>query len=88
MGQRGPITRIASGCTPEEETAVSALHALLPAQFKVHFTPDFKEDKKTGKRYDFFNKPFGTLHWLHHGSGIGPDAVVRIRGAHIHPSGL
>ena len=56
VGQRGTITRIASGCTPEEERAVAALHERLPGQFKVHFTPDFKEDKKTGKRYDFFNK--------------------------------
>lgn len=57
---------------------VEALHRLLPAQFKVHFTPDFKEDKKTGKRYDFFNKPFGMLHWLEHAKGVGEDAVIAL----------
>ena len=79
VGQRGTLTRIASGCTPEEEQDVGALHRLLPAQFQVHFTPDFKEDKKSGKRYDFYNKPFGILHWLKHRSpAVGPEAVVAL----------
>jgi hypothetical protein len=138
VGQRGTITRIASGCTAQEEADVRDLHSRLPRQFRVHFTPDFKEDKKTGKRYasplsshvyalgggslngahfscrvrgsvgdgrqcqpiltkgllwlwrrwwgrllrliryDFFNKPFGLLHWLEHADGIGQDAVVAL----------
>jgi len=57
---------------------VEALHRRLPSQFKVHFTPDFKEDKKTGKRYDFFNKPFGMLHWLEHAKGVGENAVIAL----------
>lgn len=78
VGQKGTITRIASGCTEEEQRHVETLHSYLPSQFKVHFTPDFKEDKKTGKRYDFFNKPFGMLHWLEHAQGVGKDAVIAL----------
>eukprot|EP00614_Pseudopedinella_elastica_P019425 CAMPEP_0172653240 /NCGR_PEP_ID=MMETSP1068-20121228/243725_1 /TAXON_ID=35684 /ORGANISM="Pseudopedinella elastica, Strain CCMP716" /LENGTH=610 /DNA_ID=CAMNT_0013467669 /DNA_START=141 /DNA_END=1973 /DNA_ORIENTATION=- len=69
-GQRGPLTRIASGCTAEEKSALRALHAALGSpQFRAHFTPDYSADPKhPGKRYLFFNKPHGLLHWLTHGS--------------------
>lgn len=59
VGQPGPVTRIASGCSDEEKAALLKMHKHLSSQFRIHFTPDFSLDKKTGKRYLFFNKPHG-----------------------------
>jgi hypothetical protein len=63
-GQQGPITRIASGCDDAKKEALRALYGKLHPEYHVHFTPDFKLDKRTGKKYDFYNKPYGLLHWL------------------------
>ena len=63
VGQEGPITRIASGCSEEEQESLRKMHQDLSPQFRVHFTPDYSLDEKTGKRYLFFNKPRGLLHW-------------------------
>ena len=71
-GQRGPLTRIASGCSAEEQASLAAMHAELSPQFRVHFTPDFSRDKKTGKKYLFFNKPRGLQHWA--AAHAGKDA--------------
>jgi len=40
------------------------LYNKLFPQYNIHFTPNFKLDKKTGKEYDFYNKPYGLEHWL------------------------
>lgn len=64
VGQTGTITRIASGCSEEKKVELIALYKKLFPQYHVHFTPDFKKDSKTGKSYDFYNKPYGLMHWL------------------------
>ena len=59
VGQRGPITRIASGCPEDKQASLTALYkTMYPSrpEFSVHFTPDFKLDPKTQKKYDFYNK--------------------------------
>lgn len=45
---QGPITRIASGCTEEQEAWLRGTYAKLDQgrnQFRVHVTPDFSVDK-------------------------------------------
>ena len=43
--QKGPVTRIASGCDDEKKAYLSDLYAKLYPQYHVHFTPDFKKDE-------------------------------------------
>lgn len=84
--QEGRITRIASGCTEEKKAELTDLYKKLYPQYSVHFTPDFKTDGKTKKKYEFYNKPYGVQHWLTHAeppinSGtviniIDPDMVI------------
>eukprot|EP00586_Coscinodiscus_wailesii_P006753 CAMPEP_0172482230 /NCGR_PEP_ID=MMETSP1066-20121228/8493_1 /TAXON_ID=671091 /ORGANISM="Coscinodiscus wailesii, Strain CCMP2513" /LENGTH=513 /DNA_ID=CAMNT_0013245187 /DNA_START=17 /DNA_END=1558 /DNA_ORIENTATION=+ len=92
VGQPGRVTRIASGCNDDEIKQVQMWHdrhiSLLSPRFTIHFTPHFSSVKAedgsdTGKKYDFFNKPFGLKHWMEHGDGIrdgggtlDEDAVV------------
>ena len=65
-GQKGPVTRIASGCPDEKRARLDSLYeSLYPhGSFAAHYTPDFKKDEKTKKSYDFYNKPRGLKHWL------------------------
>lgn len=63
---QGPITRIASGCTEEQEEVLQGAYSKLDGgrgQFRVHVTPDFSIDAATGKKYVFYNKPGGLQHW-------------------------
>lgn len=62
--QRGQVTRIASGCDEDKQRELTDLYQQLFPKYHVHFTPDFKKDGKTNKKYDFYNKPFGLHHWL------------------------
>lgn len=64
VGQKGDITRIASGCDEGKKEKLSSLYLKLFPRYHVHFTADFKLDKKTKKKYDFYNKPYGVEHWL------------------------
>ena len=66
VGQKGDITRIASGCSDEKKVELTALYKKLFPMYHVHFTPNFKLDSKTNKEYDFYNKPYGVEHWLDH----------------------
>jgi hypothetical protein len=50
VGQKGRITRIASGCDDEKKRKLGALYKRLYPQFGVHHTPDFKKDAKTNKK--------------------------------------
>eukprot|EP00613_Pedinella_sp_CCMP2098_P077813 CAMPEP_0171934422 /NCGR_PEP_ID=MMETSP0993-20121228/32004_1 /TAXON_ID=483369 /ORGANISM="non described non described, Strain CCMP2098" /LENGTH=532 /DNA_ID=CAMNT_0012575125 /DNA_START=203 /DNA_END=1801 /DNA_ORIENTATION=+ len=87
VGQPGPVTRIASGCSEPDQIAVLRMHSKLDfsrnhpsrsssstsnkriaTSFHVHFTPDYSVDRASGKKYLFYNKPHGLLHWLEHGS--------------------
>lgn len=49
VGQKGPITRIASGCDAEKKKVLTDLYKKLYPQYHVHFTPDFKTDAKSKK---------------------------------------
>mmetsp|Transcript_32788 Transcript_32788/g.48109 ORF Transcript_32788/g.48109 Transcript_32788/m.48109 type:complete len:503 (+) Transcript_32788:77-1585(+) len=79
--QPGRVTRIASGCTDEEAADEKAWHeehvqGRMSSRFGLHLTPHFSKVKdengeETGKRYDFFNKPFGVRHWMENGEGMG-----------------
>ena len=71
-GQPGDVTRIASGCTPEEAEELKKLHKerieIMSDRFHLHLTPDYM-GVKPGFRYKFFNKPYGMRHWMEHGLG-------------------
>ena len=53
VGQRGPITRIASGCDEVKKAELLQLYSKLYPQYSVHFTPDYKHDTKTNKKCTF-----------------------------------
>ena len=76
VGQKGPITRIASGCDEAKKAELTQLYLKLYPQYHVHFTPDFKKDAKTGKSYDFYNKPWGLKDWLENASPAVSDDVI------------
>lgn len=69
--QSGTVTRIVSGCTPEQVAATKKLHeeqiTVLSKDFHVHFTPEFsgpENGKDFHKVSKYFNKPFGLLHYM------------------------
>lgn len=66
VGQDGHLTRIASGCSEKKKKLLTDLYKELWPNNFVHFTPDYKKDVKTKKKYDFYNKPYGVQHWLEH----------------------
>lgn len=77
--QKGVVSRIVSGCTPEQEQALKRFHseyiATLNPNFEVHFTPDFSRvtSNSTNSRknaYKYMNKPFGVRHWMENRLGI------------------
>lgn len=80
VGQRGPVTRIASGCdsyeAEDKKAMLIELYKQLYPGYGAHFTPDFKKDEKTKARYDFYNKPRGLKHWLDNANPAIPDGVV------------
>eukprot|EP00605_Chrysophyceae_sp_TOSAG23-4_P001931 GSChrysophyteH1.ASY1.ANO1.2134.1 assembled CDS len=71
IGQKAHITRVASGCDAKAQYELQHLYERLwPTTrtggwlYGVHFTPDFKRDAASGKKYEFYNKPYGMKHWL------------------------
>ena len=74
VGQRGTVTRIASGCSAQDAEALTSFHEQhiqsMNPSFFLHLTPDFSRSKeyiRFGKaRYKYMNKPYGLLHWLQH----------------------
>lgn len=78
VGQKGQVTRIASGCPEPKKEELKQLYQKLFPQYGVHFTPDFKKDAKTGESYDFYNKPYGVQHWLRHNPQVKPHTIVAI----------
>lgn len=62
--EQGPITRIASGCSDEEVAALEKAYAKMDGgrgKFRLHATPDFSVDEKTGKKYYFYNSASHSL---------------------------
>lgn len=77
--QDGPVTRIASGCAADRKAELVSLYAKLFPEYHVHFTPDFKSDGKSDKKYDFYNKPYGVQHWLQYAEPrVRPGVVVAL----------
>ena len=84
--QPGTITRIASGCTVEQEAIEREFHSNISrhmsSNFKLHITPDFSEvigenGQDTEETYAYFNKPFGLLHWFEYsGEKIKDDDII------------
>jgi len=68
------VTRIASGCSSDaaetlRQTHASQVMAMLNPNYSLHLTPDYST-AISGKRYKFFNKPFGLRHWMENGLGF------------------
>ena len=63
MGQRGPVTRIASGCAAAEAGKIAAewLEIDPSGTFRAHFAP---AGALRGGTYKYSNKPSGLYHWL------------------------
>jgi hypothetical protein len=77
VNQPGKVTRIASGCKDDERKKLIEWHKKHvtpmspldePNKYTLHLTPHFsavKDDSgKVVDDYEFFNKPFGLLHFL------------------------
>lgn len=79
VGQKGHMTRIASGCPEKKKKELVALYKELYPNYYIHFTPDFKKDAKTKKKYEFYNKPYGVQHWLDHAEPkVGSGVIVAV----------
>ena len=69
VSQPGYVTRIASGCSQQQQEDLKIFHktviSKLSPNFSVHFTPEFSH--VSGDDYKYYNKPFGLQHWLQHG---------------------
>ena len=63
VGQRGPVTRIASGCAAAEAGKIAAewLEIDPSGTFRAHFAP---AGALRGGTYKYSNKPSGLYHWL------------------------
>jgi len=78
-GQEGDVTRIASGCSVDDEKELKAIFSneiksmRSDSKNHLHLTPDFSRvPKKSKKAYKYFNKPFGVRHWMENALGY-PD---------------
>ena len=85
INQPGKITRIASGCTDEEEAEEQAWHnqhisSVMTEDYTIHFTPHFSAVKDASGEvkgdYKFFNKPMGLKHWMENSPDMGVDGGV------------
>mmetsp|Transcript_23696 Transcript_23696/g.76100 ORF Transcript_23696/g.76100 Transcript_23696/m.76100 type:complete len:489 (+) Transcript_23696:93-1559(+) len=82
---RGPLTRIASGCSADDRARLlrryKALYDddddLFEPRVSVHFTPSFDRDADSGKTYSFYNKPRGIEHWLKEGGAKNSSSPQR-----------
>ena len=61
-GQRGPVTRIASGCDEQQQGAISREWRDIDdtGEFRAHFAPA----GELRGNYKYSNKPSGLYHWL------------------------
>ena len=64
VGQKGIITRIASGCTADQEKSIRHAISHLPKNCRVHFAPNTKVRDHYDNVYKYANKPLGMMHWL------------------------
>lgn len=79
VGQRGVITRIASGCKPEQEKAIAHAMSHLPKRCRVHFAPNTQVKDHNGHTYKYANKPLGMMHWLNNANPpIPPTTTIAL----------
>ena len=64
VGQKGIITRIASGCTADQEKSIRHAMSHLPENCRVHFAPNTQVRDHYNNVYKYANKPLGMMHWL------------------------
>ena len=77
--QRGIITRIASGCKPDQEKSIRHAMSHLPSNCRVHFAPNTEVKDHNGHFYKYANKPLGMMHWLTYADPpIPPSATVAL----------
>jgi hypothetical protein len=76
VGQRGIVTRIASGCTSEQEAAIRHSVSHLPKRCRVHFAPNTEVRDVKGSIYKYANKPLGMMHWLMHAEPPVPKTAT------------
>ena len=75
-GQKGRVTRIASGCAGKDVEDLQKLHneqiGIMSNRFHLHLTPEYSRIKP-GLNFKYFNKPFGLKHWMENALGF-PDS--------------
>jgi hypothetical protein len=69
--QPGTVTRIVSGCKPDEAIELQTFHDLhiqpMSPHFHLHMTPGYANVKGVDgkyKVYKYMNKPYGLRHWM------------------------
>ncbi|CAM9267051.1 unnamed protein product, partial [Phaeothamnion confervicola] len=77
-GQTSRMTRIASGCSEEDQARLTDMHRHLPRVHGIHFTPDYAMKYPDGEVYPFNNKPNGLLHFLRHASPPITETVIAL----------
>jgi peptidyl serine alpha-galactosyltransferase len=84
-GQPGTVTRIVSGCQPDEQVTLQRIfddqispmlllkednnNERSKQRFAIHFTPDYSRVKPR-VNYKYFNKPYGMKHWMENALGF------------------
>lgn len=83
------ITRILSGCSPEEASERRKIHEeqieiMTPERdiFRLHFTPEFARADEGSRPYRYFNKPLGTHHWFQNALGYYTNSAGSKNNAH------
>lgn len=66
--QPGNVTRLVSGCTPQDEKNLRQFHEekiiTMSDRFHVFFTPDFGKEGGIDKHYKYNNKPNSVHMWM------------------------
>ena len=62
-GQQGDVTRIVSGCEPEQQEELQRIHKeqiqIMSDRFHLHFTPEYGgKDNKSWQSTKYWNKPY------------------------------
>jgi hypothetical protein len=79
--QPGDVTRIVSGCSPEQQKELSKLHqeriAIMNERFHIHFTPEYGVVPGVSwQATKYWNKPFGVKHWLENKFGYRYEGKI------------
>jgi hypothetical protein len=82
VGQKGFITRVASGCI-QGKTDFSALRRSVNPNYRVHIAPEVNMNlingsdfTQVGKAWPYYNKVFGLQHWLQFAQPPVKESVI------------